>query len=258
MSFNRSATLVACALGMMGSMAITARADDGGDAKKPPMYTLYSLWAVPRAKWADMEKANGADKVMERALAAGTIVGYGNDETIVHQEDGFTHDAWHSAMSMAGVLNALNDVMQTGSTTTSVFQSATKHTDEFLESRYYHWKSGSWKGAYTRTAIYKLKESAPDNAIDTMAKEFIVPLMEKLLADGTIIEYEIDEEALHTDSPGLMFIDFITPTAEGQDKVMKTITDDARAKPLVGASLRSWVDFSAHRDVLVRGNVTYK
>lgn len=258
MGFNRSATLVACALGMVGFVTIAARADDGGDAKKPPMYTLYSSWAIPRAKWADMEKSNGADKVTEHALAAGTIVGYGNDETIVHQEDGVTHDAWHSAMSMAAVLNTLNDIMQTGSTTTSVFQSATKHTDQFLESRYYHWKSGSWKGAYTRTAIYKLKEGAPDDAIDTMAKQFIVPLMEKLLADGTIIEYEIDEEALHTQSPALMSVDFITPTTEGQDKVMKAIEDDAHAKPLLGAALGAWIDFSAHRDVLVRGNVTYK
>lgn len=258
MSINRRATLVACALGIVGCMAIAAHADEGGDGKKPPMYTLYSTWAIPRAKWADMAKANGTDKVSERALAAGTIVGYGNDETIVHQEDGVTHDAWLSAMSMAAILNTLSDVMQTGATTTSVFQSATKHADYLVESRYYHWKTGSWKGAYTRTAIYKLKESAPDDAIDTMAKQFIVPLMEKLLGDGTIVEYEIDEEAVHTSSPGMMFLDFVTPTAEGQDKVLKAIADDVHAKPLVGAALDSWIDFSAHRDTLVRGNVTYK
>jgi hypothetical protein len=258
MGFNRRATLVAFALGMLGFVAIAAGADEGSDTKKPPMYTLYSTWAIPRAKWADMEKANGGDKNMEHALAEGTIVGFGNDETIVHQEDGYTHDAWHSAMSIAAILNTLNDVMQTGSTTTSVFQSATKHMDHFLESHYYHWKSGSWKGAYTRTAIYKLKESAPDDAVDSMAKQFIVPLMERLLADGTIIEYEIDEELVHTDAPELMFLDFITPTAEGQDKVMKAIDDDFRAKPLVGPALGSWIDFSAHRDVLVRGNVSYK
>jgi hypothetical protein len=258
MSINRRATLVACTLGVMGCVAIAARADEGGDGKKPPMYSLYSTWAIPRAKWADMEKANGADKVVERSFAAGTIVGYGNDETIVHQEDGYTHDSWHSAMSMAAVLNTLNDVMQTGATTTSVFQSATKHADLFLQSRYYHWKSGSWKGAYTRTAIYKLKESAPDDAVDTLAKQFIVPLMEKLLDDGTIIEYEIDQEVVHTAAPGLVFVDFITPTAEGQDKALKALADEVHAKPFVGAALDSWIDYSAHRDVLVRGNVTYK
>jgi hypothetical protein len=55
-----------------------------------------------------------------------------------------------------------------------------------------------------------------------------------------------------------MFLDIITPTAEGQDKVRKAIDDDVHAKPLVGAALGSWIDFSAHRDVLLRGNVTYK
>jgi hypothetical protein len=36
-----------------------------------------------------------------KALADGTIVGYGNDEDLVHQAYGETHDNWWSAMSMA-------------------------------------------------------------------------------------------------------------------------------------------------------------
>jgi hypothetical protein len=177
---------------------------------------------------------------------------------VVHTADGYTHDGWFSSMSMAGLLTPLSDLMQGGNTTTAVFASATKHDDQIFSSRYYSWKSGSWKGAYTHTAIYKLKDSAPDDAVDTLAKSFIVPLLDKLLAEGTIVEYEIDEQAVHTDSPALFFLDYITPTADGLDKVTKALGEAIKAEPLASPAFGSMVDFSVHRDVLVRGDVTYK
>jgi hypothetical protein len=226
--------------------------------EKPALYTYYSQWDIPRAKWADMDKARAGNGVFAHAFASGTLVGYGNDETVVHTADGYTHDGWFSSMSMAGLLTTLSDLMQGGSTTTTLFASATKHEDQVLSSRYYSWKSGSWKGAYTHSAIYKLKDSAPDDAVDTLAKSFIVPLLEKLLAEGTIVEYEIDEQAIHTDSPSLFFIVYITPTAEGQDRVSKALGESIKADPLAGPAFNSMVDFSVHRDFLVRGDATYK
>jgi hypothetical protein len=226
--------------------------------EKPPMYTYYSEWELPRAKWADMEKTRGGNGVMARAFSNGTLVGYGGDETVVHTADGYTHDGWFSSMSMAGLLETLSDLMQGGNTTTAVFASATKHQDQVFSSHYYAWKSGSWKGAYTHSALYKLKDSAQDDAVDTLAKSFMVPLLEKLLAEGTIVEYEIDEQAIHTASPSLFFLVYITPTAEGQDRVMKALGEAIKADPLSGPAFDSLVDFSVHRDFLVRGDATYK
>jgi hypothetical protein len=82
-----------------------------------------------------------------------------------------------------------------------VLVSATKHHDAIYVSRYYNWHSGSWKNVYTYDAFYRLKADAPNDAVDTISKNIMVPLMEKMLADGTIHEYEIDTEALHTDAP---------------------------------------------------------
>jgi hypothetical protein len=36
------------------------------------------------------------------------------------------------------------------------------------------------------------------NAVETLSKNVAVPLLEKLLADPTIHEYEIDTQAIHT------------------------------------------------------------
>ena len=251
----------AAALAVFATLYFPSSAIDAQTAEvkeKPPLYTYYSEWAIPRAKWADMDKARAGNGVFTHAFASGTLVGYGDDETVVHTAEGYTHDGWFSSMSMAGLLTTLSDLMQGGNTTTSVFASATKHEDQIFSSRHYSWKSGSWKGAYTHTSIYKLKDSAPDNAVDTLAKSFIVPLLDKLLAEGTIVEYELDEQAVHTDSPALFFLDYITPTADGLDRVTKALGEAIKAEPLAGPAFGSMVDFSVHRDVLVRGDVTYK
>src|SRR6516225_7403726 len=98
---------VVCMLAAVALSAIPALAQS--DVKdKPPMYSYVGNWAIPRAQWGEMDKANTADQpTYEKAFKAGTLVGYGNDVTIVHQGDGQTHDEWWSAMSMAGLLNVL-------------------------------------------------------------------------------------------------------------------------------------------------------
>src|SRR5271163_3574432 len=76
--------------------------------EKPALYTYVADWNIPREKWADMEKSYAStQKLLDKAIADGAIVGYGSDVTLVHQADGVTHDDWWSAMSLAGVLNVL-------------------------------------------------------------------------------------------------------------------------------------------------------
>src|ERR1700724_1825527 len=68
-----------CALALSAIWALPARAQS--DAKeKPPMYSYVSFWNIPRAQWAEMAKADAADQEMlKKAVANGTLVGYGND-----------------------------------------------------------------------------------------------------------------------------------------------------------------------------------
>ena len=259
MNRNLSRVLtVVCALGLAVLYAAPAMAQSEVK-EKPPMYSYVGNWAIPRAQWGEMDKANTADQpTYEKAFSAGTIVGYGNDVTIVHQGDGQTHDEWWSAMSMAGLLNVLDQFYKSGSSTTPVLATATKHWDGIYVSRYYNWKPGSWKGVYTRVAIYKLKPDAPDDAVATLSKNLFVPFFEKQLADGSIYEYEIDTEAIHTDNPAIFSVVYITPNAEGLDKVNAALQALMKANPLGGPAFGSMVDFSAHRDELVRTNATYK
>jgi hypothetical protein len=249
---------VVCVVAMLAAWAAPALAQDE-PKEKPPMYGYMGSWSIPRAQWGDMEKADAANqKVLDKAMADGTIVGYGNDVNLVHTPDGDTHDGWWSAMSMAGILNVLDKFYKSGTATSPVLASATKHSDNILVSRYYNWHSGPFKGAYTRVAQYKLKADAPSNAVERLSKNLFVPLMEKLLADGTILEYEVDTEAIHTEAPGTFWVVFITPNSDGLDKFNAALQDVMKKNPLGGPAFGSMVDFNEHRDYLDSSTGTYK
>jgi hypothetical protein len=236
-----------------------ASAQMSDSKEKPPMYSYVSNWSIPRAQWGDMEKSGSANQaILEKALANGTLVGYGNDEELIHQPDGSTHDSWWSATSLAGVLNVLDQFYKAGNATSTVLASATKHWDELYVSRHYNWHPGSWKGAYTHASSYKLKADAPDDAVETLSKNLFVPFFEKMLADGAIHEYEIDTQAVHTEAPGTFYVFYIAPNAEGLDKVNAALRETMKANPLGGPAIGSMVDFTPHRDDLARTNATFK
>jgi hypothetical protein len=242
-----------CALTIMAAWAAPASAQDE-PKEKPPMYSYVGFWNIPRAQWADMDKSNAADqKILDKAMADGAIVAYGYDLNLVHEADG-----WWSAMSMAAVLNVLDKFYKSGTPTSPVLASATKHSDGIFVSRHYNWRPGSYKGAYSRVAMYKLKPDAPDQALETLSKSFIVPILEKLLADGSIIEYEIDTEAIHTQPAGTFWVDIISTSSDGLDKLNTALRDAAKANPLSGPAFDSLMDSSAHRDSLLSSTVTYK
>jgi hypothetical protein len=248
-----------CVLGMAAAMAAPAGAQTSEVKEKPPMYSYIGNWAIPRAQWSEMAKSDEVDRpILEKALAGGTIVGYGNDLVVIHTADGETHDQWWSAMSLAGVMNVLEQFYQGGNSTTSVLGSATKHWDELYVSRYYNWHSGTVKNGYTHVGLYKLKADAPDDAVEMLSKNLVVPLLEKQLAAGTIAEYEIDEQAIHTNAPGSFLIVYLATNAEGLDKVQGAVAEALKSNPLGGSAFGSVTESSGHRDELVRTTATYK
>jgi hypothetical protein len=248
------------ALAALAAATTSAPAQTAEVKEKPRLYTYESNWVFPRAKWGDVDKDNATSnqKVLASALADGTLVGYGDDENLVHTADGPTHDNWWQANSMAGLMKVLDTFMKGSSSTNPLIQSSTKHWDQVFVSRFYNWKSGSSKGAYGHASSYKLKPDAPNDAVETLSKALFVPFFEKLLADGTILEYEIDEETIHTESPDQFFVYYMTANAEGLDKVNAALRAAVRESPLAGPAFASMVDFTPHRDTLLRSNATYK
>lgn len=248
-----------CVFVLSAMGAVPAGAQSSEVKEKPPMYSYVANWQIPRAQWADMDKANAANKaILDKALADGTIVGYGNDENLVHQPDNETHDSWWSAMSLAGLIKVLDQFYASSTATSGALASATKHWDEILVSRYYNWHSGAWKNGYGHVSYYKLKADAPDDAVDSLSKHLVVPLLEKMLASGAIREYEIDVESVHTTDPNAFWIVFVASSPEGLDQVEAGIREALKAQPLAGPAFGSMTESSVHRDELLRGDGVYK
>ena len=248
-----------CALAMSAVWAGQAGAQTPEMKEKPALYTYVADWNIPREKWPEMEKSSASEqKILDKAIADGTIVGYGNDMTLVHQADGITHDDWWSAMSMAGVLNVLDQLEKASGGASSVLTSATNHFDNVYVSHYYNWHTGAVKDGYTYDASYRVKPTAPDDAVEMLSKRLIVPLLEKLFADGTLREYEVDTQEIHTEAPGMFSIVYLAANADGLDKVNAALQQAMGSDPLGGVAFESMIDITAHHDELAHSNAMYK
>lgn len=247
-----------CAFTTITLFALSAGAQTQEIKPKPPMYSYIANWQVPRANWGDVTSAMAPVKTaLDKALSDGTIVGYGNDTNLVHQPDAETHDVWWSSMSLAGVIKALDQIHASADTSNATLNNS-KHWDEIFVSRYYNWKSGSYKGGYVHVSVYKFKADAPDDGLDNLAQHLMVPLLEKALSSGTIVEYEIDTMAVHTTAPGIFAVVYVTPTPEGIDTVQGAVMDAIKAHPLGVQAFGSMTDDSSHRDELYKGDGIFK
>ena len=248
-----------CGLAVLVPSAIPSNAQATEVKEKPAMYSYVSDWQFPRERWGDVAKINAADNtIFQAALSDGTLVGCGNDVNQVHTPDGESHDTWWSSTSMAGLLKVLDKLRALDNADSPISLNPTKHWDFVFVSHFYNWKPGAYTGAYVNVAMYQLKPNADDDAVETLSKSVVVPVMEKLLADGTILEYEVDTEAIHTDAPGMFAVIYVTPQPEGVDTARAAIRGTGKDNPLIGPAFDSYVDYSQHRDELLKGTGAYK
>jgi hypothetical protein len=240
-----------CSL-ILGALAaavpLRAQGDDQG---KPPSYTYVSEWALPRAQWKGMAKVNEDDRsVNEKLLADGTITGYGEFENLIHVEGEPTHGSWFTATSEGNVLKALEAFYARPGLTSPVLGSG-PHWDYFLVSRLYNGRSGVFDGAYLSGSEWDV-EPGQGEAFHNMLKTRLVPVFEKLVADGVLVSYSVNSEDYHTQKPGRVSLVTITADASAVDKVDDALEAAFSKDPEIGPAFRSLTDSAGHRDFLLR------
>jgi hypothetical protein len=249
---------VACAVALMWICASPALAQSE-EKEKAPTYTYVAEWAVPRADWAAYEKGNGAIKqVMEKLVADGTLTGYGWFRNLVHAEGAPTHGEWWTASSVANLMKALSTV--TASADSPEFAkvlAGSKHSDYILTSRHYNDHSGTFENTYLRVSAFKA-ESGEEETLERTLSSYIIPSLEKMLADGAIHSYSIDHEWVHTEDPANFWIVVVTNGADGLDKVNAALRAAGKATPTGGPAFAGSVDYSVHRDFLSMTTAVYK
>jgi hypothetical protein len=249
-------------LAVLGMTATLAGAQTVKVKEKPPLYRYVSYWTFPRAYWAEVDKDNatGNQKILAPALADGTLVGYGDDENQVHSAEGFTHGNWWQAKSIAGLMKVLEALDNGGGSSSPLLASSTRHWDQIYVSSFYNRKAGSWKDAYGYSGTFRLKPDAPDaDDVIRAVSSFYVPVFEKMLSDGIIVEYELDREMFHnTDSRSQIHFSFVMPNAEGLDKFRAALGDALDENSLILPAVSSMmVNFNEQFD-FVKVNATFK
>ena len=223
----------------------------GGDEGKAPLYIYVSQWAVPRAQWPDMAKSDVEHRAVEdKLLADGTIMGYGESVNLIHTEGQPTHTGWITASSEENILKALEAFRAEPDTTSSVL-AASKHWDHFMVSRMYNSRPGNYEGGYASGSQWEVKPGQ-GRAFQNLLKTRVVPVLEKLLADGVLAAYSVDYQDYHTAAPGQVTVVAMTTDASGLDKMDAAFEATFAKDPEIGPAMGSLTEPGSHRDFLGR------
>jgi hypothetical protein len=222
-----------------------------GAQAEPPTYTFVAEWAVPRDKWDDFSA--GFDKVtkpiLERLSANGTLVSWGSYSSVVHLDGEYTHGTWFAANSIGAIERARGELIKAPN---AAMASTTKHRDYLLRSIVRGSRTAGPASGYLWVSSAVVN---PGRGQEWRAHwdKYSKAVYDQLLKDGTITWYAIDVEQAHTEASGLRFVVYVTPNADGVDKVnaafaavnQKRSEEERRA---IGAALGDMTVAGAHRD----------
>ena len=219
---------------------------------KPPIYIYVSTWAVPRAQWGDMTKLDDLDRpVLDKLVADGTLVGYGSYTNLIHQEGEPTHGSWFTATSEGNLLKGLEAIYANPGSTSAPVEGVSKHWDQILTGAAYNSKPGVSTGGYLTWSRWQVKPGQM-HAYAELNKKAFVPILEKLLAEGSITSYGELHEDYHQDKLGLVFDYMTVPDAASLDKANKAFDDAFDSNPALLDALRGVTEPDGHRDFLTR------
>jgi hypothetical protein len=233
---------------LLALAASPARAQEGG---QPAIYTYIAEWAVPREQWRDYSKATADERdTLDKLVADGTLIGYGEFSVLLHQEGRPTHGSWFTSNSRAGLLKALDAIYKLPQVTFPAL-AASKHWDFLTVSRIYGMKSGKLQGGYLGGANFQVKMGQGEAFMD-MTRKQVVPIMEKLKNEGAVSIYSVETEDFHSETPGTVTFVYVTPDASGIDKVEDALNGIFKDNPALESVFRSSVEWKGHNDFLAR------
>ena len=220
-------------------------------AQEAPVYTYVAHWNVPRAQWAEFT-AFGEESVrpvLERILANGTIVSWGISTTVVHEENGTTHEVWWAASSIAGIERAREELVKVSP---SAVVPGAKHHDHLLQSLIHRGSTTDTTSGYLYISVYKVQPGR-GQAWRALWEKYFKAMCDELLANGTLLAYTVSVQYIHTDDPRTRIISYVLPSADAEDKMNAAFTAVfEKEAPAIFAAFASVAVRSEHRDYFRR------
>jgi hypothetical protein len=238
--------LATLATAAAGGRPAGAQAQAASAAASQPVYTYVALWAVPRPDWGDIEKFyKDAQPALNKLVASGTLVGWGNARAWVHDASGFTHANWITATSLADIdraLKAIHDALPQP----AAFSKA-KHQDEVLRATIHHGKAGASGTGMLWVAQYAVRTDQMDD-FTQLFESGVKPMFEEQMAAGTVLAYWLSFHAVHTDAPGGVSIAYLLPDAAAIDRFQAALEAYQAKNPELASAIMNTMEYTAHRD----------
>jgi hypothetical protein len=213
--------------------------------------TYVAEWGVPRAQWGDMTKQNESEiPTLDRLVEDGTLVGYGFYESQAHSEDGMTHGSWFQATSLGGILKTLEALSKSSSSSAVLANS--KHRDSVLQSTMYGFRPGTTRNAYLWVGHFAIKPDHTEDWIRVFGT-FIRPALDQLLAEGTVVAYQVDTQLVHTATgANTLSYAYITAAPDGVDKVRAAINAAEAKNTAIAGAITAFEEPTGHYDSLAK------
>lgn len=228
---------------------------------KPQPLTSVALFKVAPEKTADfMEVMKMFPAALDKLLAAGTILGYGVDADLLHTGEP-NLAFWISCADFAAVEAAEKAIQSVIAANPDKMKAAwglsdfAAHRDiivRSLESNMGKVPAGVLPVTdFNRQQVKPGRASAARMLFNRVEK----PVLDKLVADGTIYGYSLDVEAVHTIQPGVMWTIVLMPNLATKGKVRQAFTDAMQKLPAAERDALEKLaddtfDAGAHRDSL--------
>ena len=212
----RTSALSACLLIAAGTLF--------GQSKPQPLTSVAMFKVTPDKMSAFMDVMKLFPPALDKLIAAGTIDAYGVDSDVLHGE-GPNVEFWITAPNFTAIDAAEKAVESVITANPDKFKAAWGLTDfashrdlivRSLESN--HGKVPAGALPVTDFDMQKLKPGRGASA-RMLFNHFEKPVLDKLVADGTIHGYSLDVEAVHTSEPGTMWLVITMPNLGTRDKI---------------------------------------
>jgi len=265
---------------LVSSLAAAAQ-----DTKMQPLTFWYEYAINPgkEAQFLDLVKTVGAP-VRDKLMADGVVLAWGVEVPLLRQPGGVTHLIWYSVADLAGVekvdaamraqIAKLDEEGMKGTATakkgsatpgggvTSRIQEVAdmSKTHDYL-TRDLVFVTGSGNppaGAlpWVRYNFVKVKPGKGGELRKTWEK-YNKPVLDKLVADGTVLAYGLAVEELRTDGDFTHYVWYATKDLAGMDKVRAAYTADRdkrsqEEQDVIAAEFAKLLDLDASRSEMAR------
>jgi len=201
------------------------------------LVSVATFKVPPSKEGAFVEKGKAFVPVLDKLMAAGTVLAYGIDIDILHVPGENNVAFWvmvpnydaaeKEDQAVDGFLEANPDLLRDLSSLTDM----ATHRDLLIRVREEgHRSVPAGAKPVGDFDTVRVKPGRGDEFMDLFRK-YDKPVLEKLVADGVIYAYELDSEAVHTMEPGLMWTILTMPGLGAKDKVNAAFAESEKKIP---------------------------